>query len=211
MRSPRLTGSSALALLFGAAFPFLADAQPIAPTLSLVSARNGIAGTFRSPRSVYADATRIYLASDEGTLFVLARDAARNFPLLQTIRDATCPLAAVRGDGQYVYVTSWDGWLRIYRRGTALRRVKSVFIPQGATGECFAGSGDMAVTSAALYISTFQSHVAVAGGRLFLSQLNAGDVAYEIPKSTFVPGRKFGTSFEPNVTVAFDLRMSALT
>ncbi len=87
--------------------------------LELVSARDHIPGGFTTPRSVYADRDHIYLGSYDGTLFVLARDRASDFPITQTIAGGT-PITGIRGDDSRLYVASaFD--LRVYTKGAALR------------------------------------------------------------------------------------------
>src|SRR6185437_2658897 len=70
----------------------------VKPHLRLVSARDGIEGGFLGSQAVYADERRIYLASFNGRLFVLARNRSTNFPVLQVIEDTRFSLTAVRGD-----------------------------------------------------------------------------------------------------------------
>src|SRR5687767_6418351 len=72
--------------------------------IRLVSARDRIEGSFVGNQAVYADKDRIYLASFEGKLFVLARDRARNFPIIEIVQDTTTPLTSVRGDNENLYV-----------------------------------------------------------------------------------------------------------
>src|SRR5437762_165410 len=84
------------------------------PILTLVSAKS-IPGNFLGPQAVYADKDRIYLASYQGKLFVLARDRAAGFPLVEIVDVSPFPLTAVRGDEQFVYVTSQEGTLATYR------------------------------------------------------------------------------------------------
>jgi hypothetical protein len=97
----------------------VASAGPQA-SLRLVSARNHIEGGFLGNPAVYADDRRIYLASFTGDLFVLARDRAADFPVIEIVHDTNRALTAVRGDQRYIYVASGDGNLRVYRKGEPL-------------------------------------------------------------------------------------------
>src|SRR6185436_8526444 len=81
--------------------------------LQLVSVRDHIEGSFTTPAAVYADAGFIYLASNQGKLFILKRSKAENFPLVQTVNIGS-PLTGVRGFASRLYVTSADGYLREY-------------------------------------------------------------------------------------------------
>ena len=71
--------------------------------IHLVSARSSIEGSFVGHHAIHADADRIYLASFQGRLFVLARDRAADFPLVQVVQDTAAPLTAVGGDRDFVY------------------------------------------------------------------------------------------------------------
>ena len=64
-------------LLLGLFFWPPSSANAGQTSLALVSARDHIEGSMAAPQSVYADETRIYLATSQltqGTLFVLGRD-----------------------------------------------------------------------------------------------------------------------------------------
>src|SRR5689334_20242805 len=101
----------------------LVDAAHVPPGLSLVSARDHVEGAFLTPRAIAADATRIYLASrmQDGKLFVLARDRAADFPLLQTVLvpDVGLGLTSVAVDDTHVRVTTQSGYAVVYAKGDA--------------------------------------------------------------------------------------------
>ncbi|SRR6266446_6980256 len=94
--------------------------------IQLVSPRDHIEGSFLGNQAVYADAQRIYLASFQGKLFVLARDRWTDFPVLQIIQDTPFPLTAVRGDRTHLYVISGDGNLRVYLKLDPLLLVETI-------------------------------------------------------------------------------------
>lgn len=184
-------------VLPGAAAPALARADSGQTQIRLVSARDHIDGGMTTPQSVYADATRIYLATFTGKLFVLARDRAAGFPVVQVIQDTTVPLTAVRGDKHRLYVTAWDG-LRVYEKGDTLVPVASKL---GSVLSSLAVVGDR------LYVSRYQGKLAVDRDHVYLSQLNPGDVAAELSSTTLATLRTYGEAFEPHdVTVVFDRR-----
>ncbi len=79
MRSPLLLA----ALLTMVAWSTPRAESPV--SVRLVSARSRLDGSLVSSQAVYADRERIYLASSQGKLFVLSRQRATDFPLLQVI------------------------------------------------------------------------------------------------------------------------------
>ena len=170
-------------------------------SLELVSARDHILGSFVNTRAVYADRDRIYLGSFQGTLFVLARDPATDFPLVQTI-DVGVPLTGVRGDAERVYVTAPDG-LRIYAKGPSLSPVGSLVLPgYFGTVEVFENN---------LYLSRGQGELAVDRDRLYLAQLSEGDVAWEVDKATLAVTRVYGTTHLNGQTGVYDRLTGSLT
>ncbi len=183
-----------------------APARAATATLRLVAERDHVEGAVLTAEAIYADATRIYLATatanttnppHQGRLLVLARDEDAGFPLIQTINTPS-PLFAVDGDRKRLYVTSTDGLLRVYRKTTPLTLVKSVALttpplPLGA----------LEVRSKVLYVSVGPAMVA-RGRSLYLSSLNSTDVVLEVPKRTLEAGRSFGQPFEAQTTVVYD-------
>ena len=165
--------------------------------VQLVSPRDHIAGSMLGHQALYADQDRIYLASFQGKLFVLARDRSGDFPLLQIVQDTTFPLTAVRGDHKNLYVTSMDGTLRVYRKTRPLSL--SATIPLSDYG-----LSSLALTNEKIYVAQGQAQLAVDEDFVYLAALNEGDTALEITKGTWQPGLTYGQSFEPHMAVVFD-------
>jgi hypothetical protein len=163
-------------------------------SLELVSARDHILGSFTTTRAVYADRDRIYLGSYQGTLFVLARDRASDFPVVQTI-DLGVPISGIRGDEERLYVTSPDG-LRVYAKGSSLSPIGPLVLPGYiGTVELFENH---------IYLSRGQAALAVDRERLYLAQLNERDVAWEVDKATLQVTRVYGTTFLEQQTGVYD-------
>src|SRR6266705_94125 len=95
------------------------------PILTLVSAKS-IPGNCLGPQAVYADRDRIYLASSQGKLFVLALDRAADFPGVEVLQPSSFPLTAVRGDERFLYVSGSDGVLTVYRKRRPLELVEQL-------------------------------------------------------------------------------------
>ena len=192
-------------LLSGFLFWLPSTATAGQTSLALVSARDHIEGSMAAPQSVYADETRIYLATAQltnGTLFVLSRDRAANFPVLESIPYPS-PLFAVRGDAQNVYVTAGDGSLLVYRKDPQLTLVQTVPL---ATH--FLGS--LAVTDDRVFVALEPSiRFAVDDGRVYLAALNEGETVVELSKPALTPVRTYGDAFEANTTVVFDRQTGA--
>ena len=168
-------------------------------TIQLVSARDHIEGSFTTPQSIYADRDRIYLASFQGKLFVLARDRAANFPVIEVVQDTTAALTAVRGDSKNLYVTSVDGNLRVYRKEDPLVLIDTISLSGF-------GLSSVAPEGNSIYVSRGQASLAVDRNHVYLSELNEGDIGLEIGKRTLTPELTFGETFEPNTTIVFDRR-----
>jgi hypothetical protein len=167
-------------------------------TLQLISARDQIEGQFLGNQAVYADEDRIYIASFQGKLFVLARDRSANFPLLEIVQDTARPLTAVRGDARNLYVTSGDGNLRVYRKEHPLLLVDTVPLS-------VFGLSSLAVRGRKLYVGTGQADLRVDDDHVYLSAANnILDIGLEIVKKTLTPGLIYGQTFEPFTTVVFD-------
>lgn len=99
------------------------DAAPRPARLALVSARDHIEGLFLTARTITADATRIYLASrGNNQLFVLGRDRAANFPLVQTVTVGVQGMSSVNAEGDQVRAISVSGELFVYAKGETLGR-----------------------------------------------------------------------------------------
>jgi len=165
--------------------------------LRLVSARDHIEGSFLVDRAVYADADRIYLASYQGQLFVLARDRSADFPLIEIVQDTVYPLTAVGGDSNNLYVTTGDGNLRVYRKDNPLVLTNTVPLSEFRLST-------VVVQDKNLYVSNGQASLAVDRRHVYLSELNEGDVAFEVDKETLLTTRTYGQVFEAGKTVIFE-------
>jgi hypothetical protein len=165
-------------------------------SLRLVSARNQLEGSLVSNQAVYADRERIYLASYQGKLFVLARNRSANFPLLQVIQDTSAPLTAVRGDLRNLYVTSADGVLRVYRKSARLARIATLALSSF-------GLSAVAVKGTNLYVAKGQGQLAVSGTSVYVAELNEGDIGMQIATDTLIPQMISGQTFDPYMSIAF--------
>lgn len=142
--------------------------------LKLVSVRDNIPGSFTTTQSLYADDNRIYLASHQGTLFVLARDRNNNFPLLESI-NLKSPLTAVIGAESKLFVASATGSIYIFELPNSttskLNKVETKLVSTN-------GVGSLAVASDGTVVAGLgQGRVAVSGDLVFVSGLNPGDDA----------------------------------
>jgi hypothetical protein len=159
----------------------------------VVSVRDHIPGSF-GHRNIWADRDRIYLGSAQGSLFVLARDRAADFPIVQTI-DIGVPISGVRGDAERLYVTAVDGQLRVYAKGSSLSLV--------TTRAYSTYLGSLEVFQDKLYLGV-AGELAVDSDRLYLAQLNEGEVALEVDKGTLEVTRTYGQTFVQGRTVVYD-------
>jgi hypothetical protein len=167
----------------------------------VVSVRDNIPGSFLTPQAMHADRGRIYLGSFQGTLFVLARDRAAGFPVVQTI-DIGKPITAVRGDANRLYLTAPDGVLRIFAKETPLRLV--------ATRSFSTYLGTVVDFGDKLYLGVGFAELAVDRDRLFIAQLNENEVAMEVDKATLEVTRTYGQTFIEQRTGVYDRATGAL-
>lgn len=167
--------------------------------LRLVSARDHVEGSFLGSHALYADRDRLYAGAFDGRVFVLGRDRATNFPLLQTVEGRGAAVSGVRGDDRYLYVAADDGTLSVYDKQRPLRLLTTVSVSRYSLS-----SVEDAPQS--LFAMDGQGVVAADSGHLYLSALNEGNVAVEINKGSWTPGEHYGQSFEPSATVVYDLR-----
>jgi hypothetical protein len=163
----------------------------------LVSARDRIEGSFLGNHAVYADKDRIYLASFQGKLFVLARNRTDNFPLIEIVQDTTLPLTSVRGDAKNLYVASADGNLRIYRKGSRLSLINTVSPSNN-------GLSSLVLLGKNLYVGLGQAEIAADQDNIYLTSLNEGEFGLAIPKESLAVTLIYGKTFEQNHTVVFD-------
>src|SRR6266550_198444 len=166
-------------------------------SLALVSARDHLEGSMLTAQSVYADETRIYLATVQGTLFVLGRDRAANFPLLESIQ-YTSALYAVRGDAQNVYVAAGDGNLLVYRKDPRLALVQT--LPLAANS-----LSSLTVTDDRVFVAIgLSARFAVNDVRVYLATSNDGELVIELAKPALTPVRAYSMSNDENKTAVFD-------
>jgi hypothetical protein len=172
----------------------------MAQTLSLVSARDQIEGSFVTPQSVYADQRYVYLASAQGKLFILERSVARDFPLVATIDVSSAPLTAVRGDDQAIFVSSADGSLYVFSKVQPFPLLNTLTLsPFGLNALAVRqkqGGSDF-------LISHGQARLAANEQRVYLSELNEGEVGVRLDRNTFAILQEYGLKFESG-TVVFD-------
>ncbi len=183
--------------------------NPNVERLRLVSARDHIEGAMPRPQSVYADQDRIYLGTSvttdpaQGRLYVLERNRATNFPVVEVL-DFSHPVLAVRGDDTYLYVAVWDS-LIVYRKTHPLTQVTTL-VPSSPNG---GGPTSIAIVRDRLYLGMSQARAAADDRHVYLAPLNHGDIAVEIFRDTWAIGRTFGGSFETDSLVVFDLATGA--
>jgi hypothetical protein len=167
----------------------------------LVSVRDHIPGSFTTQRAVYADHDRIYLGSAQGTLFVLARDRAAGFPIVQTM-ELGVPITGVRGDADRLYVATTDG-LWVLAKGPSLTVVAARAL------STYLGTVD--VLGEKVYVTVGQAGLAVDSHYLYLARLNAeNEVAWEVDKATLQVTRTYGETFVRDNTVVFDRLTGAM-
>jgi Calx-beta domain-containing protein len=201
LRQPFRLAICALSLII----PFvLASGAAAQVSLSMVSARAGIEGGLLLPQTVYADATHIYMSTagvpSGGRLYVLARDRAADFPVVEEL-DFAVALGAVRGDASHLYVAGRDGILHVYRKTSPLTLVTSIPVADlQLVG--------LDVVDNRIYVAVGQAHVAADAGHVYVSSLAPSDAVVEIVKGTWAAGVAF-EGFEPNVTVVYDRRTGA--
>ena len=176
----------------------LATSAPAGRTLHLVSLRDHIEGSFVGPRAVYADDERIYLASYQGTLFVLARNRAANFPVVEIIQNSGIPLVAVRGDSKRLFVVDQNGVLRVYEKDHPLRLIRTSPVSTYVSA--------MDLTTENLYFATGGGQLAVDREHVYVSvpDISENHRVVEFDKRTLQPGLTYDASIAPNATVVFD-------
>jgi hypothetical protein len=172
-----------------------------AQTLNLVSARDQIEGSFTTPKSVYADQRFVYLASAQGKLFILERSVQKNFPVVAVIDVSWAPLTAVRGDDQFLFVTSGDGSLYVFGRRPPFPRL-NVLTLSSAGLNAIEARQKQAVDE--FLVSGGQAELAADEQRVYLSQLNEGELALRFTRRTFAILQQYGLTPELGSSVVFD-------
>lgn len=204
MKGTTITLLSLVALLLNSRFSEAQNANtPVTtPTLSLVLAKTNILGNFLGPQAVCSDRHNIYLASYQGNLFVLDK-SRKDYPVVATIAVSTAPLRSVRSDDQRVYATSADGNLYVYGTTKPFPRLAAIhYSPYGLNS--------LYVDDGSLIVSTGQGEMTADGQRLYLSELNSGDIAIGIDKLTLIPTGLFGQTFQPATTLMYARSTGAL-
>jgi hypothetical protein len=168
----------------------VASATTRQPEVRLVSLAK-LPGSFVAPQTIYADFERVFACSYQGDVFVLERDRQNDFPWIQTINLGT-PLTAVRGDDEYLYVTSRNGNLFVFAKTWPVQLVYSVPLSNY-------GLGAVEVVGTNVYVAKGQAAMTASRNRLYLSALNPGDVALDVTTM-----RSYGDRFEPKSTLVFD-------
>ena len=176
---------------------FLYGGTAFALSLKLIASRDHIEGSLAGSRQIYADAAKIYLATSQGTLFVLARDRSRNFPLLETINPNKQGLGSIAGDEEHIYMTSGIGELLVYQKGETLKLTHAVKINTHQIGSVVS-------VEDSLYVSKGSGSVAVGKRYIYFSMLNEQDAVLEVSKSELKVMRVFAHTFDGPITVVFD-------
>jgi hypothetical protein len=171
---------------------------PQPPVLRLISARDHIEGSFTIGKMLHADDARIYLASAQGRLFVLDRDRASNFPLLQVVQHPA-GLTGVIADQDNVYVTGFDGQLRVYGKTLPLQLARTERVAAFQLGGARVVDSDLYVSRGSFAWNVDRQHV-------FMSALNPGDAVRGFRKQTLLPTLTYGEAFVPQKTVIYDRR-----
>jgi hypothetical protein len=129
-------------------------------------------------------------------LFVVARDRAANFPIIQTM-DLGAPVTGLRGDTDHLYMTAADGVLRVFAKQPSVSLV--------ATRALSTYLGAIELFEDKIYVTEGQAEVAVDRNYLYLARLNAeNEVAWELDKSTLAVTRTYGETFVEGRTVVYD-------
>src|SRR6266404_3669283 len=172
--------------------------NPIAARLRLVSARDHIE---IAASGVYADADRIYVGGTKadlatGRLYVLARDRARDFPVVETL-DFPQVIRTVLGDDTYLYVLEFDT-VHVYRKTSPLSLVTSFVPPAPHAG----GTSGIAIVGDRLYVGIAQARVNADARHIYLAAENtSADVVVEILRDTWAVGRTYATTEARSVGV----------
>ena len=132
----KMFNAMVLALMFGLQLVGSDAAKVQAPTLELVLVKDHLPGSFLTSETVYADREFIFLASDEGTLFVL-ENSEPDFPLVAEIAVSVQPLRSVRADRTALYMTSEGGKLYMYENKKPFRfYVRAIYFTDRPTIPC---------------------------------------------------------------------------
>ena len=166
------------------------------PTLRLVLAKTNVLGSFLTDEAVYSDKKNIYLASYEGNLFVLDK-SKKDYPVIAVIPVSEAPLRSVRGADQTIYVTCADGNLYVYSATKGFPELAAAHYSRY-------GLNSLYVDEESVFVSQGQGEMTATSRTLYLSELNQGDIAFDINKATPILIEPFGQTFQPTATVAYD-------
>jgi hypothetical protein len=151
----------------------------------LIATKNNINCSMTTSRSVWASSTKIFLGCADGSLYVLSRNEAANFPVIDH-RHMDSGITAIRGDSNYLFITTVDGTLLKYNHAAdvlvtfnASRTLSSFRL---ATLEVYDNK---------IYVLAGQGGLAVDSRNIYASVLNEGDVVYEIDPSTLAVTRTY--------------------
>lgn len=100
-------------------------------------------------------------------------------------------------DEQNLYITSSDGYLRVYRKTQPHRLIRKVALSNFGLSSIIA-SGNNVFTGKGFAHSAFDNNF------LYLWALNEGDVGLKVGKSTLTPKLTYGDILEENTTAIFD-------
>jgi len=178
--------------LAGQINPFAGGANILRPELKLARSLK-LPGSFVSSQSIYADAERIFAASFQGDLFILERDRQAGYSLLETIHLGG-RLTAVRGDEENVYITGSEGNLYRFSKTWPARLLQ-------ATPLSNYGLNALHVAGQDLYVAKGQAVMTASADRLFVSQLNPGDIGLDLTSQ-----RTYAEAFVASSTLVFDRR-----
>ena len=190
------------ALSAGSVVSLLAAQSPKSPQLRLVLAKDHVEGSFTTPQSVYADNHYVYLASQQGKLFILDK-IKPDFPLVIALQVSSAPLMAVRGDLKNIYIAGADGKTYVYGNRNPFPLVATISNAGIITKSSIAVD---TTPNGSLFVSSGQSSMAVDEHYVYLSTLNYREFALKESKSNlfFAPEQTFGQQFEPYITVVYD-------
>ena len=180
-------------------FSLAAPPHSQTPKLTLVAARQSVDGSFLVSQAIYADSSYVFLASFEGNLLVL-QNRSPKFPLKATVLVSSLPLRSVVGDGTKIYVTCADGYLYVYNQAAPFQLIKKLSYSNVPLNSLAVTAG----LGGSVMVSEWQG-VAVADPHfVYLSEIDAGDIAQTSDKATDIPGLTFGNVFQTGVTQVFE-------
>lgn len=166
-------------------------------SISLVASLKA-ANSFPGTQTLWTDSeSRVYAAGYDGRLYMItSRPNGRTFSV-ESVQVSTWPLRSVVGDETYVFTA--DVYGLVYR------------YPPGLTGSPTSaqvsvyGIGSMAASAGRLIAGLGQGKIGANSHSLYISELNQGDFALQLYKTSLVPSMQYAYAFEPNVVVRYDV------